>query len=213
MKIQERYRTVIILLISLFSNTSYGQITKSIEFKASDLTRSITTKNGVNYECIKLKNARMQTVYGNPDLPIFHYRFYIPVNQKAVGVSFNSKKQDVIQLKNDLIPAQKPLLTSWNEQDTTFIQPNKLVYNSNNTYPEVQARILNTDYLDGDLELVTVEVAPIQYFPNSKKIVYCSQFDLKIETTADDNASGKKIHPKKRMKEVMSILKSAVVNP
>lgn len=213
MKIYKRYKAVIILLLSFFLNTSYGQITKSVEFRPTDLIRTTIIRNGVNYDCIRLKDARMQTVLGNPDLPILQYRFYIPVNQKAISVTFSSKKQDVIQLTNNLAPAQKPLLTSWNEQDTTFILPNKLVYGSSIAYPTLQARITNTDYLDGDLELVNIEVSPMQYFPATKKIVYSSQFELRVETATDDNAGGKKVHPKKRMKEVMGILKSVVVNP
>jgi hypothetical protein len=194
------------LLLSFFLNSIYGQITKSVEFKTTDLIQTTITRNGVSYDCIRLKNARMHTYFGNPDLPILYYKFYIPVNQKAVGVFFNSKKKDVIQLKHDLIPVQKPILTSWNEQDTTFILPNKLVYENNNVYPEFQARIIDTDYLNGDLEIVTVEVAPMQYFPYSKKIIYSIQFDLRIETAVDDNANGKKVQPKKRMKGVMSVL-------
>jgi len=206
--------SIIIVLISFLSVSSvYGQIVKNVEFKSNDLIQGSIVKGGTTYTYVQLKNTRSQISLGNPDLPVLHYRFYIPVNQKAVSVTFNSKSQDVIQLKYDLIPGQKPLLTSWNLQDTTFILPNKLVYSSSNAYPAMQARIIDTDYLDGDLELVNIEVSPMQYFPATKKIVYSSQFELKIETVTDDNANGKKVHPKKRMREVMSILKSVVVNP
>ncbi len=206
--------SILIVFISFLSaSTVYGQIVKNVEFKSNDLIQGSIVKGGTTYTYVQLKNTRSQISLGNPDLPVLHYRFYIPVNQKAVSVTFNSKSQNVIQLKYDLIPAQKPLLTSWNQQDTTFISPNKLVYGSSNAYPAMQARIIDTDYLDGDLELVNIEVSPMQYFPATKKIVYSSQFELKIETVADDNASGKKAHPKKRMREVMSILKSVVVNP
>ena len=206
--------SIIIVLISFLSASAVNaQILKNVEFKSNDLIQGSIMKGGTTYTYVQLKNTRSQINLGNPDLPVLHYKFYIPVNQKAVSVTFNSKSQNVIQLKYDLIPAQKPLLTSWNQQDTTFISPNKLVYGSSNAYPAMQARIIDTDYLDGDLELVNIEVSPMQYFPATKKIVYSSQFELKIETVADDNASGKKAHPKKRMREVMSILKSVVVNP
>jgi hypothetical protein len=213
MKIHKRYKALNIILLSLILNVSYSQITKSVEFKVFDLERNTIAKNGVNYDCIKLRNGKSSTIFGNPDLPIFHYRFYIPVTQKAIGVTFSSKKQDVIHLTNKLVPAQKPILTSLNGQDSSFIQPNKQVYDNNLTYPQIQARITDTDYLDGNLQIITVEVSPMQYFSDLKKIVFSSQFDLIIETAVDDNLKGKKVPPKKRMKEAMSILKSLVENP
>jgi len=213
MKIRNSFKIIFVLFLSLLSYNTYGQIMKSVEFKINDIVRSSSTKNGTLYDCVGLKGVRMQRILGNPNLPVLHYRFYIPMNQKAVSVIFKSKKQDVIQLTNDLMPTQKPLLTTWDKQDTTFILPNKLVYGSNNVYPDMQARIADIDYLDGDLQLVNIEVYPMQYLPNSKKIVYNSQFDLQIQTVANDNADRKREHPKKRMREVMSVLKSLVVNP
>lgn len=201
------------IFIFICTFASNGQIVKTVEFRTNDLVKNTIMKNGFTFDYVKLKNARHHQTIGDPDLPVLHYRFYIPVNQKAISVSFKSKKQEVIQLTYDLIPTQKPLLTSWNKQDTTFTLPNKLIYSNGNAYPTLQARIIDTEYLDGDLELVNIEVSPMQYYPTSKKIIYSSQFELKIETVKDDNDNGKKIHPKKRMREVMSILKSVVVNP
>lgn len=77
----------------------------------------------------------------------------------------------------------------------------------------MQARICKTDYLDGDLKLVTIEVYPMQYYPKSKKIIYSSQFEIKLETKTDDNSDEQKFHPQKRNRDIMSILKSIVVNP
>jgi hypothetical protein len=135
------------------------------------------------------------------------------MNEMAIDVTLKSNKQDVILLANDLIPSQSPIPAGFDDQDTTFNLPNKLVYKSDNIYPTIQARICHTDYLDGDLKLVTVEVYPMQYYPKSKKIIYSNQFELKFETRKDDNSNGKKIHPKKRDKEIINLLKSLVVNP
>lgn len=203
---------VFIMFFSLFSHYCNGQIKKNIDLKTYDIEFNTITRNGIQYDYVQLKNARRQQTIGTPDLPVFYYTFYIPVNQKAVSVVFKSNRKEIIQLTNDLIPTQKPFLTSWNGSDTTFILPNKLVYGSNDAYPKVQARITETNYLDGDLELVTIEVFPMQYNPISKTIDYSSKFDLKIETVADDNADGKKLHPKKRMREVLNILKSIAEN-
>jgi len=213
MKARKAFRILLALFLALLSNLGFGQILKNVEFKTGDMVQSSISKDGILYDYVQLKGARHQQINGEPDLPVFYYTFYVPVNQKAVSVGFKSNKQEIIHLTNDLIPAQKPLLTSWNVSGTAFILPNKLAYGSNVAYPKVQARITETEYLDGDLELVTVEVFPMQYNIISKEIVYSSQFDLKIENVADDNANGKKVHPKKRMRDVMSILKSIVENP
>ncbi len=204
---------LIISFLSLFSNNSYGQIMKNVEFKTGDIVQGSITKSGVLYDYVQLKDGKFQHTVGNPDLPVFHYTFYIPKNEKVIGVSYKSKKQEVILLNNDLIPSQKPIPTGLSERDTVFSKPNKLIYESNNVYPAVQARIYKTDYLDGDLKLVTVEVYPMQYYSKSKKIIYSSQFDLKLETTKDDNSDVSKIHPKKRDKSISSLLNSMVENP
>ncbi|MDD3323426.1 MAG: C25 family cysteine peptidase [Paludibacter sp.] len=186
---------------------------KNVEFKTGEIVQGTITKNGAIYDYVQLRDGRFQQTVGNPDLPVFHYTFYIPKNEKAIGVTYKSKKQEVILLNNDLMPSQRPIPTGISERDTVFSKPNKLIYESNNVYPAVQARIYKTDYLDGDLKLVTVEVCPMQYYSKSKKIIYSSQFEIKLETMKDDNSDASKIHPKKRDKSISDMLSLMVENP
>lgn len=170
-------------------------------------------RNGTLYDSIRLKDAGHQETIGDPDLPVCHYVFYVPMNEKAIGVTFKTNKQETILLDNDLLPLQRPIPISLEKKDTTFNIPNKTIYESDNMYPAVQARISHTDYLDGDLKLVTVEVYPMLYYPKSKQIIYSSQFEFELKTAEDDNSGNNQIHPKKRDKEIINMLKAMVENP
>ena len=213
MKARKTFRILLVLFLALLSNLGFGQILKNVEFKADDYKLNSIAHNVTLYNYVSLKDAGHQPILGDPDLPVFYYTFYVPMNEKAVSVTLKSKKQEIILLHDDLMPSQRPIPTSLKDQDTTFSIPNKLVYESDNVYPTVQARICKTDYLDGDLKLVTIEVYPMQYYPKSKKIIYSSQFEIKLGTGQDDDSDAQKIHPKKRNRDIMSILKSMVVNP
>jgi len=213
MKARKTFRILLALFLALLSNLGFGQILKNVEFKAEDYKISSIAHNVKLYNYVSLKDAGHQPILGDPDLPVFYYTFYVPINEKAVSVTLKSKKQEIILLHDDLMPSQRPIPTSLKDQDTTFSIPNKLVYESDKAYPAMQARICKTDYLDGDLKLVTIEVYPMQYYPKSKKIIYSSQFEIKLETKTDDNSDAQKFHPKKRNRDIMGILKSMVVNP
>lgn len=191
----------------------YGQISKNVEFKAGDIVKSKFSENGVLYDCLQLKNGESDQIVGNPDLPVFYYTFYVPSHEDVIDVTLKSKQQEVILLTNDLLPVQLPIPTGFNLSDKSFFKQNKQIYESSNAYPSKQVQIHKTNYLDGDLKLVTVEVYPMLYYPKLKKINYSRQFEIILETSKNNNLEVSKTPRRNRDKSIVKMLCSMVENP
>lgn len=146
-----------------------GQISKTISFDKASIERTILKKSGKTFESIMLKESFPSRDIGKPDLPVFYYRFYIPNEQAVTEIKFKSIKQDEIQLTTDLIPVQHSVITSFSGNDTVFDIPDAKVYNTDSYYPDKQAVVLSTDFIDGNLQIVTIAVYPMQYQAIQKK--------------------------------------------
>ena len=197
--------------VLFFSNTIQCQIIKKCSINSKEISTIVVTKNGVAYNKLFVNQTIPETCLGKPDLPYYIYKFYIPLSQKAIGVNFKSTKQENIKLENDLLPCQRPLLTSNNKIDTSFIFPEKSIYERNSIFPQVQAKISNVEYFDGNLEIITVEVYPIRYNPKLRKLFVDTEYDISIET-ASIISGEKNRRPKKRLDHVVDILCSTVTN-
>lgn len=193
------------------SITCFAQIKKSFDLTGQDVIRDTILKNGVQYLNIKIKNA---TSYGqkigDPSLPVYHYTFYVPMNEEPKSVAFTSQLQGTININTKIIPIQPPVPTSIEVFDTSFVSPNLDVYNSNSIYPSQQARISHIDYLDDNLKLVTVEVYPMRYYPKSNRISYTKKFQIALQTTSSSNTN---VNTQTRDKETYQALLSIVENP
>ncbi len=152
----------IIIAFSLaFSVTVTGQISKTCSFRVADIERKTQKKWGTVYEQVKLKKTFQSRDVGKPSLPVYYYKFYVPKGKAVTGVTFKSTGSYEMQLDADLIPAQHSVLISQIGSDTAFDKPDEQVYGTDAFYPEMQANVVRSDFLDLDLEIVTVAVYPV----------------------------------------------------
>ena len=169
-----------------------GQAVKHLSYSFTDMERTTQKKHGNNFEKVKLKMAFQSQNVGKPDLPVYYYKFYVPKGKTVSEITFKSLKQEVLQLNTDLFPVQHPVRVSQVAIDTVFDVPDKSVYDKDTFYPESQVSVLRSDFVDGDLEIITVAVSPMQYNPKQQKLklsvdgelllVFGS--DLKLATTS-----------------------------
>lgn len=206
---------VILSILFTFPYRVSGQISKTISFDKAGIERRNLKKGGKAYESVMFKESFRSRDVGKPDLPVFYYRFYIPKGQVVTDIKFKSIKQDDIQLTSDLAPVQHPVITNFGSSDTVFDVPDTKVYNTDSFYPDKQADVLSTDFIDGNLQIVTVEVYPMQYQPRQKKLRLSSDVEISLVTSSnpDSKSTLTLVVPKFHDTESINLLKSLVQNP
>jgi hypothetical protein len=194
-----------------------GQISKTIAFDTTGINRKTFKKMGSVYEQVLMKKAFQSRDVGKPSLPVYYYKFYVPKGQSVINAIFKSKDNIEFKLSSDLIPAQHHVRISQTEVDTSFDVPDANIYNKDNLYPELQAVLLRSDFIDGNMEVVTIAVYPMQYNPKQKKIKLSSGCELILNTTmkgtSDKLASDNIFSSHKNKKSMTELVKSLVENP
>lgn len=206
---------VVLAILFAFPNRVSGQISKTVSFDKADIKCATLKKGGKAYESVTFKESYPSRDVGKPDLPVFYYRFYIPKGQAVTEIEFKSINQEDIQLITDLAPVQHPMSTNFAGPDTVFDVPDAKVYNTDSFYPDKQANVLSTDFIDGNLQIVTVEVYPMQYQPKQKKLRLSSDVEISLvmSSNPDSKSTLTLVVPKFHDKESINLLKSLVQNP
>ena len=194
-----------------------GQISKTKFFDMAAIERKTLKKMDRVYEQVDMKMASKSRDVGKPGLPVFYYKFYVPEGQTVTGATFKSKGNKEFQLNFDLLPAQHPVAISQIGIDTTFDAPDPVIYGKDALYPETQATVLRSDFVDGNMEIVTVAFYPMQYNPKQKKIKMAIDGELSLTTavlgTLLNPASANRFDGHVHGREMIGLLKSLVENP
>lgn len=206
---------VIISFLFIFPYWVSGQISKTISLDKAGIERTILKKSGRVYEGVSLKESFHSHDVGKPDLPVFYYRFYIPNEEIVTEIKFKSNKQDDLQLTTDLIPVQHPVITNFSQTDTVFDLPDSKVYNTDSYFPDQQADVSSINFIDGNLQIVTIAVYPMQYQPKQKKLRFSSDVEIILVTASnsDPKLTSALVIPKYHDYESINLVKSMVQNP
>ncbi len=161
---------IVMAIAFVLPYTVTGQISKSLSYSMDSIRRTTVYKRGAGYEQVQMSGAFRSYDAGEPDLPVFYYKFYVPKGKKVTGATFTGTGQSEVQLNADLLPAQHPVRISRIGIDTAFDVPDPTVYGKDANFPENQAKVLRSDFVDYDMEIVTVALFPMQYNPKHQKI-------------------------------------------
>ena len=208
---------IVVSFFLIIPYQSISQISKHLTYTVDDLDRTTQSNQGHNFEKVKMKMAFQSDNVGNPELPVYYYKFYVPKGKTVTGVVFKGESTKELQLNSDLVPAQHPIPISQMGIDTTFDAPDPIIYGKDAFYPEAQAIVLNSDFVDGDMEVVTVAFYPIQYNPKQRKIKMATDGLLNLTTVATGTsmnpASFNRFDGHNHGQVMTDIMKSMVENP
>jgi hypothetical protein len=207
------YRLKVIAFLLLLPCLTEGQISKVISFGAAGVERKTFIKMGSDYEQVYMKMAFRSRNVGKPDLPVYYYKFYVSKDQAVTDVNFKSTGTNELQLTSDLMPVQHPKAISKIGIDTTFDAPDPIIYGMDAFYPIMQAKVLRSDFVDGDMQIVTVAFYPMQYNPKQRKIKLATDGTLSLTTVATNPASSNLFEGHVHGFAMTSLLKSLVENP
>ncbi|HEY3370415.1 MAG TPA: C25 family cysteine peptidase [Prolixibacteraceae bacterium] len=201
----------LIFAISVVSPFLVSSQSSNLSFSITGIERVTLTEGVSNYEKVQLKGSFLSHDVGKPCLPVFYYKFYVPKGKVVTGVTYQSTEISQLQLIYDLLPAQHPVLLSQTGKDISFDSPDPAVYGKNALYPQPQATVFRSDFIDGDLEVVTVEFYPMQYNPVQKKVQMTTDGVLSLTTNSTIKLSDTQNHA--HGSEFVGLLRSIVENP
>ncbi|MCK4403558.1 MAG: T9SS type A sorting domain-containing protein [candidate division Zixibacteria bacterium] len=166
---------VLLFALAVFASTGLAQITYQASFSEGDMI--FGRKDG--FDVVSLKGAIRSKDYGYPDLPIKLICLILPNDSKVADVSITDTHHILLEGDFLIFPSQPDEKTDAIYQKE-WVKPDPGVYNSDSFYPPRLVEIVEEGYLAGS-HLITLAVHPLQYKPKSRKLLFYTQLDIRVE--------------------------------
>lgn len=115
---------------------------------------------------------------GRPSLPVYRVCLAVPRGAKVTLATRLISERTVV-LDRELEPMQPPPHMSRKGKAARPVKDRRL-YASDGPYPADRARIVNRGFVR-DLEVVTVEIAPVRYMPRRKTLLVAEGLEVVVE--------------------------------
>lgn len=182
-----------------------GTITKTFTFNQNEI--SLQKVNG--YDVVSLPNCLNTDEIGNPRLPIALYTFCIPANATVTKVEIASDRRVEMPGEYSIYPAQPGIPLNLTGP-VSFTEPNPAIYGSNQAYPVNLVTYSPTGNKSG-YRLSDFILYPLQYLPQSKKLVLHTKLEIKI--TYEEGKITPPALTEKQIKIFSKEIRSLVINP
>ncbi|MFH1336789.1 MAG: C25 family cysteine peptidase [Candidatus Zixiibacteriota bacterium] len=160
------------------SHVTDHQLTYPISFSPSDL--SLEKENG--FDRIILKGSASTLTAGSPMLPVKTVCLLLPANTEVVDVLV-SAEQHVLLGEYSVLPTQSDEKTDGSDTKE-WTAPDSRIYDTDSPFPGKRAELLEEGYLGGN-HLVILAVYPLEYFPQSKRLLFYNQINITVELRDD----------------------------
>jgi hypothetical protein len=129
---------------------------------------------------------------GRPQVPVYRTCLAVPRGAEVtLAVSCTAERS--VRLARELAPMQPlPPTNGWGNVRKRV--KDETLYASDDPYPAARARIVNRGLLR-DLEVVTVEVAPVQYLPKSRTLLVAEGLEVLVECAGGGPLSSQPLEP------------------
>ena len=166
-----------IMAIILFEMVSHAQITYTATFTANALSLSTTSApDGNTYTKVSLTGAEGHVCEaGEPKLPTHTLRLMIPFNMAVTSITCSNVVTQNYQISNRVYPVE-----SYDSITPIFTAPKTAIYNSNSVYPLQSVTAWGQGYMDGNNNIVSVEVCPFQYYPSRGQLKLITSMTITV---------------------------------
>ncbi|MFR2070820.1 MAG: C25 family cysteine peptidase [Bacteroides nordii] len=158
---------ILTVLFVLLCTVLHAQISGTIKWE-QDVDFSIQTES--EYTEILISSMCYTEEVGSPKIPYCVKSFVLPNNAEVSTIRITSVSKRLIGENLLVIPAQYPIPVG--EGHSSWVGPNKEVYNSSNPFPGQYAEIIS-DREDFGYHIVSVKFSPIEYIPLERKLYLC----------------------------------------
>lgn len=188
-----KFTTKFLIVFALF--VCFGQsdtlaVSRSLSFSAADLT--FGQERG--FQRLSLAGCGLMGEIGKPQLPVKYLRLIIPQDMDVDSVVISNQASVQVQGSYYIFPAQHPV---YDFQPVTypFVEPDSIIYNSSEPFPEKLAQPVRHDFFDGCNRISTIAVYPVQYQPAESTLTLYTAFSLELSFKP---ATGRAIQPRLR---------------
>ncbi|MFZ2322343.1 MAG: C25 family cysteine peptidase [Ignavibacteriaceae bacterium] len=205
---------VLILTFCLFSFNLFSQVSHTINFSFEKLIVSeISGLDKVTYSTVVYDDLQQTNELGSPELPVKYINLIIPSDQKVKDIVITLSNQKIFNITSPVYPVQPGIPTSIYPPKIEFVEPDSKIYDSDEPYPDKNAKIVHDGYFDGSNHIITVAVHPVQYKPLLNQLIFSSVISIRLETEASEVVKFN-IHNRKESNQQIynNILKKMVAN-
>ncbi|MBN1917033.1 MAG: hypothetical protein JW889_03910 [Verrucomicrobia bacterium] len=115
---------------------------------------------------------------GKPAVPVYRVTLAVP-HGAELTLSRNMLGETIVALDREIPPMQPLPSTSGAGNIQRFVK-NRRLYALPARYPAKRARIVNRGFVR-DVEVVTIEIAPVQYRPKTRQLVVAEGLEITVE--------------------------------
>lgn len=147
-----------------------------IEYSIPGFTVASLKLNNNTYQLISIKGMGRNSTIGKPALPIEEDVFAIPDNTTPVVTIIDSAYQFFEEYL--VAPVQNPPRDTYGAENPAFVIDQE-TYQSSSYYPSKPVSIKEIQEMRG-IRLAVIQVAPVLFYPEEKKIKIYSKIHYKI---------------------------------
>jgi len=156
-----------LIFILCWGFVAYADYTGTVTTNQSELTFSTNSW----YDVVALPEGFYTKEIGAPQLPVRTISILIPIDKMVSSITINSTTIQQLSGTYNIYPVQTPIPTNMTLDSSPFDDPNPVIYNSTNPYPDIQYTISSDGYPMG-YHVVTITFYPLEYIPLSKIYSY-----------------------------------------
>ena len=130
---------------------------------------------------------------GKPALPVYRVTLAIP-HGADVALSTSMLGETVVPLAREIAPMQPLPSTSGLGRNATALVKDRKLYASPGPYPAKRARVVNRGFVR-DVEVITVEIAPVQYRPKTRQLVVAEGLEVTVECRGGGRLLSRTLEP------------------
>ncbi|MGQ9678737.1 MAG: C25 family cysteine peptidase [bacterium] len=198
-------KKTIFLLVMIFATVLAGNVNKTVQLTAEQLT----LRREGNYDVVYLRGAFFLPEPGKPLLPYLSLTLIIPPHARVTAVTAVPITTQEIPGQFTITPARVPVPISFSVPPSS-VPPDPAIYNSHEPFPP-RTLVFSTTGSAAGFKLVNVVFCPFEYRPASKKLFFHSRIQVKIKY--EENATAQRILTPFQRDRMMRSLYPLVANP
>lgn len=183
----------VLLIILSFSLYCQEVVVYDVSVNEDDVViDDITGEDGITYSKVSLKGGFTAHEAGQPGLPVLNARLIVPSDLGVTAITLdNPGPGRTLTLSSPVYPAQAPIPLYYKLNDPLsgrpfptpppFAGPDPEVYETNNAWPPDMVKLVNSGYIDGNIQIVYLEVTPFQLYAEEMKLEIYTDITLSIE--------------------------------
>ncbi len=190
----------------------FPQISHTVHFSSNDLLiQSIVAADNNTYSEIRVANFNYNSEPGMPALPVKQIKLVIPEGTTVDNISIANSSSENYQLNHLVYPNQFPETGYLVDE---FASPDAAVYSSQDAWPAEKVKLISQDYFDGNINLITLQIRPFEYYPTTGGLNFLTEITIDITLSSNYPMGISNVHRLAKNQNIYDdILYQTVDNP